>query len=552
MSDTLYKFTKESFRTIFHYDVMPLEFRSSDVDNTPSRLDGYNKPKVYYFKRESVKSEKDTYLENYGNPLCEVENHRKTVVIEKEGDKVRISKYLHLKLRKVGKKYFAKEYDRRYLTFNLKTNNIYTTTSSRSIGHKPYRRVRSNNFATIENFIDHIFDGMSDEERLKLTNIFLREIGVGKDVTTHRLFKKYLLSMYIQRNGIKGPDRMDDLLCYAYPGKKSLKKNDNNIVRAVLDRMGLNTKYFVKLLNNYDVDLNTIRDVYRILGPKYTRSVEQRYFEIDSPMFAPTMFNIGNINDSLISSSNQRLTDFDKKNIVKVINDYVKTYSGDYGKTDKLTTRGLRSSFTSGIDDHIRILEKLSNYEPNIKFRATTVEEFDNEHINYSEKYSLYRNSEEIHYMYGDDLVQSIKDGYNGCEYVLLKNDMEYINESTYQSNCVRTYVDKLNSIIISVRKGKQRVTTEFNYQGRCIQKRERFNQDLTDEMKPYVDNLEKIIHNLYVNDKLEPAKVKVINKMTGVETVGGIDEMGKLLDNRRGFDFFDIVNDELDDVLFG
>ena len=39
---------------------------------------------------------------------------------------------------------------------------------------------------------------------------------------------------------------------------------------------------------------------------------------------------------------------------------------------------------------------------------------------------------------------------------MLLTNDMDYINESAYQSNCMGTYVDKFKSIIISVRKQRK------------------------------------------------------------------------------------------------
>ena len=149
MVELIYKQTQESFNTIIHYPYNPIkkDYKTGGI-STATKIDGYTTKKLYYFTQETVLTDEENFKENYGNPLAEVSNGRRTVVVEKEGDKVRLSIYRHHKFRKAGKKYFAKAYDRFYLTYNLKTNNVYCTKSMKEVGYRGRRSVRVNNFHT--------------------------------------------------------------------------------------------------------------------------------------------------------------------------------------------------------------------------------------------------------------------------------------------------------------------------------------------------------------------------------------------------------------------
>ena len=57
--------------------------------------------------------------------------NRVTFVIEKLEDKIRFSIFYFTKERKAGKKYFWKTQETKHLTFNLKTKDIFVTTSTK-------------------------------------------------------------------------------------------------------------------------------------------------------------------------------------------------------------------------------------------------------------------------------------------------------------------------------------------------------------------------------------------------------------------------------------
>lgn len=550
MVELIYKQTQESFNTIIHYPYNPIkkDYKIGGI-STATKIDGYTTNKLYYFTQETVLTDEENFKENYGNPLAEVSNGRRMVVVEKEGDKVRLSIYRHHKFRKAGKKYFAKAYDRFYLTYNLKTNNVYCTKSMKEVGYRGRRSVRANNFQIIDRLFDY-FEGITyDTQSNNFLSLFIRTIDPENTVKIEKHnFVTEIMKTFISRNDIKGPNTMLGLLSNYYPGKKLLKKNKNNLVHAILDGLGIKTKYYNTLFNTYYPEMEYVIMYNQLLGPKYVRTVDKKFYDMETTPYPYWGGKLERIDLKPIPSSYD-ITDEDRKNIVKVINDFTNL---SQKRVFNINTR--ERNLSGLINDHLRIMDKLKKFEPNTRFRARTFDEFNNEHINYSEKYDLYRNSEEIYYNYGPDLVNALKEGYKGSEYILLTNDMEYINESTHQSNCVRTYIDKFKSIIISVRKGKDRVTTEFNYKGQCIQRRGRFNEPVSENMLEYVEHLGNIIQSLYLNNKLEPATVKIYNKVTGNTTTHTLKELeeGNFTVNRGHGLFDDFVNDELDLMFLG
>ena len=542
MVKTLYKQQIENFTTVYHKDSNSLERFLEKT--TASRLDGYRVEKVYHFAIDKVDTTKEVFLEEYGNPLCEVSNERRTLVVETEENKVRIGIYLHHKFRKVGKKFFAKEFNRYFLTYNTKTNNFYITVGGKGLGHRAYRSVKTNSFVHLNRFVDYFQGFEVNETTHNFLTTFINQIDKDNKVSVNKNnLYSVLTSVFVKLNGIKGPDHTNHLVCTYYTGKKSLKKNGHNVVHSILDTMGLKTKYFIGLFNQYQPELEYISLYYRLLGPKYMRTVSKEFLGNESTPYASFNYKVKNVTNQNIPES-FNITDEERKNIVKLVNSFYRNGN---------TVGSYRRNLTSLIEDHLSIIHKIKKFEPDIKFRAKNYDEFNNEHINYSEKYSLYRKSEEVYYQYDKELVESLKYGYKGCEYVLLTNDMEYINESSYQSNCVRTYIDKFKSIIISVRKGKERVTTEFNYKGQCIQKRGRFNEPVSEPMREYVEHLETIISELYGENKLKPARIKIFNKVTKKESHYEMEELTKSgYKINEGNDFMDFLDEEMDFMYLG
>lgn len=551
MVENLYKKILDEHRTTYHEvsNDVKLMRNLSDHKTNASRMGGYRNKELHYFTVSKYSENKEDFIEEYGNMLCDLENYRRTVVVEKEGDKVRLSFYYYRKIRKVGKVYFAKMYDRCYLTYNLKTNNFYMTNVMKSIGHRRSKRIRCNPTYNISRIVEHIHDFKFTDDDSEYLKVFMRaldsETNYGKD--KFLTFEEAFMRFFVSRNGIKGPNHMTSLILRYYPGKKMFKKNGFNLVHSILDSVGLKSKYFISLMNNYKPDLSYLIQYSNLLGLKYVKTIDKDFFRKERAPYE-TFVDIKKKydEDTEVYRTYQNITDYDRKNIVKVINDFTKTNPDD----SLNTTRSM--NITGLINDHIRIMDNLRKFEDNIKFKAKTYSEFEQEHVNYSEKYSLYRNSEEIYYQYDKKIINSLKDSQKGYEYVLLSNDMDYINESTHQNNCVRTYIDKFDSIIISVRLGDKRVTTEFTYKGDCIQRRGSYNSKVDESFKDGITELERIIKTIYLRGELKQPTIKIKNKLNGDEKFYTIKELKTNGYKRaRGNEgFLDFVDDELDFML--
>lgn len=551
MVENLYKKILDEHRTTYHEvsNDAKLMRNLSDHKTNASRMGGYRNKELHYFTVSKYSENKEDFIEEYGNMLCDLENYRRTVVVEKEGDKVRLSFYYYRKIRKVGKVYFAKMYDRCYLTYNLKTNNFYMTNVMKSIGHRRSKRIRCNPTYNISRIVEHIHDFKFTDDDSEYLKVFMRaldsETNYGKD--KFLTFEEAFMRFFVSRNGIKGPNHMTSLILRYYPGKKMFKKNGFNLVHSILDSVGLKSKYFISLMNNYKPDLSYLIQYSNLLGLKYVKTIDKDFFRKERAPYE-TFVDIKKKydEDTEVYRTYQNITDYDRKNIVKVINDFTKTNPDD----SLNTTRSM--NITGLINDHIRIMDNLRKFEDNIKFKAKTYSEFEQEHVNYSEKYSLYRNSEEIYYQYDKKIINSLKDSQKGYEYVLLSNDMDYINESTHQNNCVRTYIDKFDSIIISVRLGDKRVTTEFTYKGDCIQRRGSYNSKVDESFKDGITELERIIKTIYLRGELKQPTIKIKNKLNGDEKFYTIKELKTNGYKRaRGNEgFLDFVDDELDFML--
>lgn len=551
MVENLYKKILDEHRTTYHEvsNDATLMRNITDHKTNASRMDGYSNKKLYYFTVSKYSENKEDFIDEYGNMLCDLENNRRTVVVEKEGDKVRLSFYYYKKFRKVGKLYFAKMYDRHYLTYNLKTNNFYMTNVMKSIGYRRSKRIRCNPTHNISRVVEHIHDFKFTNDDSEYLKVFMRALdpdtNYGKD--KYLTFEEAFVRFFVSRNGIKGPNHMTSLILRNYPGKKSLKKNGYNLIHSILDNVGLKSKYFISLMNNYKPDLSYLIQYANLLGLKYVKSINKEFFKKERAPYE-TFVDLKKkyYEDTELYPIYQNITDYDRKNIVKVINDFTVT-SPD---TPINNTRSM--NITGLINDHIRIMDNLRTFEEDIKFRAKTYSEFEQEHVNYSEKYSLYRNSEEIYYQYDEKIINCLKNSQKGYEYVLLSNDMDYINESTHQNNCVRTYIDKFDSIIISVRLGDKRITTEFTYKGDCIQKRGSYNSKVDESFNEGIIELERIMKTIYLSGGLKQPTIKIKNKLNGDEKHYTIKELktNGYRRSRGNEGFLDFVDDELDFML--
>lgn len=557
--EVIFKDIVEVTKTYLHQDTSAIDDSINRRKSTISYLDSRdkqhrNRDKRYYFTVDKVLLGIDEFKKHYGNPLAEVTLFRTTVALEKESDKVRLSLYSFEKMRKVGKKYFATQRHNRYLTFNTKTKNFYVTETIKSYGSRSSTTVRVNNWYKISKIFNDLSEYTSHKN--KFIYHFINEIKGDIELSGHIKISEdesplfMITKLFTHYNEIKTPDKFHRLYIKYYPGKRHIKKHKGNLVRAIMDRAGLEGKYFNRLINQYsDLDLILVVEYKNLFGEKYVKTINPRYFSME------TSSNIYRFNSDYsdanvvfggLTNNNipYELTTIDRKQLVKVINDFVRNSDDFYSERNDIT------GFTGIIYDHLRILNLIREYE-NVSIKSETVNDFLTEHNAISERYQLYKSSEIYEYLYDERFINGIGSGHMGYEFKLLTNGDEYIKESIHQSNCVRTYIDKYSSIIISVRKGEEWVTTEFNHNGRCIQQRGRFNNDPSESFKKAIKVLSKRLEKLYKKDgSILIPKIKITNKITKNSKIYEIDNGTKHIPrevrNRDDF-FIDLV----DEVLF-
>ena len=414
---------------------------------------------------------------------------RTTVVIEKTGDKIKLSIFHFKKSRRVGHRYFAKHSSDLHITFNTKTKNFYITNSTFA-SRKRWTSTTKNDFSKIVNTLNNIhhivnpfnsiihpnhtlnvsIDHMSKPiigDNDKLLKVLRDELkiqnGNPQHYPGHFGFKlgHLIIEWFINVRGIKVPNDYYYYMVTHYPGIKKLKKNKMNLVTTILNEKKLNGNYYKKLLNYHpEYNLTDLVHLKSILGDNGITQINKKAMR-HSKSFVDSKFSYQDIpfnsnGDDLISSFD-KLTKYEIKNVVSIYN-------------TSLQTSDLPNTFINTLLDHLTIKHKLKKYGINKKIKSKTKSKFDDEHNEWSNLVHICERSKEVKYHYPPTFLNHMEKDVtlNGETYkvVVLKNDTEYFNEGQTQHHCVRTYLDRYGSIIVSIRKthtsGLERMTCEF------------------------------------------------------------------------------------------
>jgi hypothetical protein len=170
--------------------------------------------------------------------------------------------------------------------------------------------------------------------------------------------------------------------------------------------------------------------------------------------------------------------------------------------------------------------------------------EFRDEHIEWTNKIEHYRNGsyDRIYPEYSYDIIEKlITIGDNIYYSKLLDNSSNYNEESILQSNCVKTYIAKSDSIIVSLRKqnidSNERATIEYRIKNTLdgikigrVQSLGRFNGLLDKEWNEVLLKLDKIMLSYIEDKRFETVQIKkTCNNGVVIETTSDWDEMGNL-----------------------
>ena len=458
---------------------------------------------------------KDRHIKKYYNePFGEISVHILERSIIRKGDKITIKTYKYTKHRGFNSKYFKTFSDSHSLTLDLvkgdfliifggkrkikstvfRKNSFHQLNNFISGGDGPFRFVKnhmSKNIPLYDNLITSIND-------IEFNNSLCKTFGINFPTDTSKfktIFYDEIMRWFVKTKQIKTPNDYKELIIYNYPTEKYLKKNDRKLVASILDVYQIKSKINIKLLHEKpNIDLRSLYILCYLFGENY-----QKYIgSINKDMFG-TISNMGNLQSTsslkmMESNCNNYknhgydINDIEKENLLKVL-----TVEPQRGPAVNETFMGL-------VIDHFKMLERIREYDPNIRMRATTPNKFHEEHTELSKLITQIKKGWVIQYFYPEKTVKEIQQPIN-CEikselwkhdgkgnkelhstihegnimiypYVLTREE-EYIEEGRFMHHCVATYSETDTSMIVSLRtEDKQdRVTCEYNISnGRLIQ----------------------------------------------------------------------------------
>jgi hypothetical protein len=476
------------------------------------------------FLLESNDLTEKNFTENFNNPIWSVSRQNFLVVVEKDGDKIALKTFETFKYRKPGVKWFMFTKHMNFITVNIITGDVYVGgIKNYQLKRKCKKTIRRNYFINepvlrmMSKIKNHIKSYGYNTENSATTAVeavstFISQID-NADVFGDLDFNERLFKFYLTKRGVKFPNNFSTFTdeWFGSDIKKCLKKKDNKMVDAVMMRHNISGKQVKKALHNctklnmevYKFAQNVFGDDW--LNQDYNLILECFNSDINTIPVPIEFYNY---------ISNEEL-----KRVFTLFKQVVVTKTLDY-----YTFR-----------DHIRMYVQLKRYgELDLKWMSSDESKvkFREEHLDWTDKIEYYRNGTytRIYPKYSYDVIEKpIKVGEYDYYPVLLDDSLNYNLESHLQSNCVKTYIDKCGSIIISLRKGNNisddRATIEYVLNksvetdkisiGR-FQSLGRFNDRLSEEWNDVLFKLDEVMLS-YVKDKRFET-VKIIKKTNGKE----------------------------------
>ena len=522
MKELLYKKEYVRYENVKYKDSIPIDYVSkSNKPNDDGIFTEYISPptkKHPVFLHESTDRTEEIFSENFGNPIWSVSKHNFLVIIERDGDKIAIKTFETFKFRKPGVKWFKISKNMNFITVNIKTGDVYVGgIKNYQLKRKCKKTIRRNYFinepilrmmSNIKNNIRCYGFNTDDSTTVAIEAIstFINQID-NTDSFGDLNFSQRLFKFYLNKRRVKFPNNFHVFTdsWYGPEVRKRLKKCDNKMVDAIMSIHELSGKQLKKALHNCN------------------------YFDILTYKIAREMFGDDWLNQDyelILACLNNKIGGITSPS--KEFYDYISTE--ELKRVFKLfkqvfVTETLNSYTFS---DHIRMYTELKRHgESDLRWMSSDDSKlkFREEHLDWTDKIEYYRNGTytRIYPEYSYDLIQKpIKSGDDVYYPVLLDNSHNYNAESNLQSNCVKTYIGKCASIIISLRKGDyesdERATIEYYLKKSSdddeininrIQSLGRFNTRLSEEWNDVLFRLDEVMLSYIEDDKFETVKIK-------------------------------------------
>ena len=458
---------------------------------------------------------KDRHIKKYYNePFSDI----LVVILERSiirrGDKVTIKTNKYTKHRGFNCKYFRANNYTLSVTFDMVKGDFLLVDGGKHGKTKSVSRFRKNSFNGLLNFIKspdgpfrflrnhmgknnglykqlyYVFD--DKQFTIALYSVFNRMITYPTDGALFRdLFYDEVMRWFINTKKIKTPNEYKDLILRYYPTEKYLKKNDRKLIASILDVFQIKSKITIKLLHERpNIDLRSLIRLCYLFGNQY-----QKYIgSISVDMFG--VMGSGMINE--IPSSSLKMmesTCSDYKNHGYDINDTEKENLLKVLTSEPERGNSVNENYMGLVVDHFRMLNRIREYDPNIRMKANNRTKFHTEHMELAKIMTQIKKGWVIQYFYPEETIRQIQqpikvfksidigaglkgtdmDDYISITPFVLTREEEYIEEGKFMHHCVASYAETDTSMIVSLRTEDEqdRVTCEFKISnGTLVQSR--------------------------------------------------------------------------------
>ena len=516
MKVEIFKQTFETFKCVLHHEYNPIGGRHlnplMDLDDlfgdgviihkteTPTK-----RHPLFLIKKTDT--DEETYLKNYGNQMCTVTKTHAMVVVERTGDKVAIKLFHGFRNRRAGNTWFKVSWNVEYISVNTKTGDVY-------VGYlreyqkkiKCKKKIRRNYFSheplsSMQSTIKNILTQFSDKSKvseiaIQAVSSFMYEIDKMDDFDNLD-FNQRLFKFYLDKRQIKYPNNFQVYADHLVGPqiRKILKKNGNKLIDAFMETQKISGKKLKKSLHTcHGLNIALYRHARELFGDDWLNQDEGVITEL-----------LNSTNIGYGAPLPEFKTIISVEELRRVYTIFKKVYIDNL--LDPWTFR-----------DHIRMYTELRLYgESNLRWLSeNNKDDFRQEHLDWTDKIQFYKQGvyEREYPKYFIDKIQN-----NIGEYVpvLLTNSSEYNEESSTQSNCVKTYIGRPSSFIISLRKGYygDRATIEYNLTKvgdkvkiKRIQSLGRFNNRLGEEWNDVLFKLDEVVLSSVKDKRFETVKI--------------------------------------------
>jgi hypothetical protein len=455
MKEELFNYTVKKYQVSEFLDTNPIRPLKKEVEDdfdwgvietslSSKRHTSYTPWGDYTFKADYDTEEK--FVEHYGNPFAQLYFNRVIVSVTKENDKVSFKVFNYYKSRRVAGKWFKLRTNCKFITFNYKTNALYTGSLDnyhlKRKCRKRVSRVLFNNdpINQMRRHLRDSFNTIVDKDKVDIPTIVNQVISTfvnaipGTELYANLLPEQRIYKRYLDAQGIKVPNNWFELMnTYPQPKKKDLVKCGYKYIDALMRVHNLKGDKVKRVLHNVKSfeGVNNFNNACSIFGDKFILNQQDEFIQLLLEKSQPGFHN--NIGKGLLTK--------------KEFSNFFEIY--------KLFQKGLVNHYV--IEDHFRFYRLLDQMEP-VKWTSSTHDEFVQEHYDWSEKYNHYTNGDFTR-IYNQGFIDKIneviltKDGPYFPE--VLTTSKRYNNESFFQSNCVKTYVKSVGSVLISLRRGE-------------------------------------------------------------------------------------------------